>query len=247
MMGKQKHSNYFQALLYDMDGLLADTETLHMKSWHLYLQSIGVFIEKEDFYRFVGIGDSECSRIIIEEHDLDLTAGEMVDNRGKIFEKILSESPLSPLPGVKSLLLEAHEKGIAQAVVTSSTRQRMNLILEKLFKSMSINTTPECFFDVLISHCDVSRLKPDPELYMTAAKKLGITPECCVVFEDSHIGAQAAISAGATVVTVPTQYTKHMEFPPVHAVLISMDDIFNGGGIDTFLKSLENIRLLAEQ
>jgi len=246
-MDKQNHSNYFQAFLYDMDGLLADTETLHMESWHRYLKSIGIFIDKEDFNRFVGIGDSECSRIIIEEYNLDLTVDVMLDGRGKIFDKILSESTLPPLPGVKRLLIEAHEKGMAQAVVTSSTRQRMHLILEKLFEAMSMETSPECFFNALVSHCDVSRLKPDPELYLTAAKRLEIPPEKCVVFEDSHIGAYAAVSAGTTVVTVPTQYTKHMEFPLVHAVLISMDDIFNGGGIETFLKSLEKIRHSTKQ
>ena len=185
-------SALYDALLFDLDGTLIDTESIAMASGAAAFASLGHPVEPDFLHRLVGVDQPTSVGIILGHRPgIDLDALNRLWAEG--FHAGMADG-LTLKPGVFELL-EATPLHIHRAVVTSSGREGAH------HKIRLAGLAPS--FATVVTVDDVTRPKPDPEPYLLAARMLGVDPRRCLVFEDSETGAEAAHRAGCTVVQVP--------------------------------------------
>ena len=181
------------AVLFDMDGLLVDTEPIWNEVERRVMARLGGSWGPHDQEQLVGGPLSRTLRYMLGKapHPVEpeVAAGWMTD--GLI--ELVRERRVPRLPGATELLAAVAAEGVPHALVTSSER----LVMEAVLESAGLE------FATTVCAADVSRTKPDPEPYLLGAKLLGVSPEQCVVLEDSPNGIAAAEAAGCTVVAVP--------------------------------------------
>jgi beta-phosphoglucomutase-like phosphatase (HAD superfamily) len=211
------------AVILDFDGLIVDTETPIFEAWLGAYRRHGVPLGLEEWQHALGThgGFDPLGH-------LDALVGGTLDRDAVLAEVRAATArgcdgqPL--LPGVETLLRDARDLGLARAVASSSScgwvdgwlrRHRIRDLL-----------------DVVVARDDVSRVKPDPELFLLAAERLGVPPAACVVFEDSPNGMRAALAAGMRCVAVPNTLTLSLARPGVDLVLGSLADMPLAGMLD---------------
>ncbi|MBI2082951.1 MAG: HAD family phosphatase [Deltaproteobacteria bacterium] len=217
----------FRALLFDFDGVLADTEPLHFGAFHDLLKEEGILLTKEEYYsEFLGLDDRGCFRAVYQKAGQPLSAPKLKEliqrkNR-KILQKIESGSLL--LPQVRELLTALGGRYYL-AIVSGALRSEIVAILSK--------EKLGSFFQVIVSAEEVNHGKPDPEGFLTALKLLNrdyipesemLLPEECLVIEDSPWGIEAAKKAGMKSVAVTNSY-KSEDLKAADWVLASLFDL----------------------
>jgi HAD superfamily hydrolase (TIGR01509 family) len=178
----------YLAVVFDMDGVLVDTEPSFHEALNEVLAPTGKRIEWEPYKKFLGTSTSVTWRGVMAELGLDLDGRDYVERYNETLVEVLAR-PKPLLPGVASLIerLRAQSKPIA--VATSSNRAW----LEAVFRGASL---PLETFDALVSREMVERSKPAPDLYLRAAELLGVAPARCVAIEDTPPGIASAKAAG---------------------------------------------------
>ncbi|ACO47188.1 HAD family hydrolase [Deinococcus deserti] len=220
-----------KALIFDFDGTILDTETREFVHWQQLYQQHGCELHLRDWQRGVGTWDAFDPWAGLPEHVRADRQQVHADLHSRIVSDI-SEQDLRP--GVRAVLDAVRPAGYRLALATSSDRQWVT-------RWMGQHDLLD-HFEILATRDDVARVKPDPELYLLAASRLGLRPEECVAVEDSLNGATAAVAAGMRVVVVPNDVTRTQPFPPSWARL---DDGY-AGGLEGLLRALgEDERFLA--
>jgi len=177
-----------RAVLWDMDGTLIDSEEFHWLAWHETMSVEGFEITRKQFLASFGqrndsflplwLGQSANRRRIIR----------IADAKEKRYRAYVRTDGVSFLPGVSEWIHRLHRQGWLQAVASSAPRANIEAILESL--------GAKNLFHAVVSAEDVSRGKPDPEVFLVAASRVGIPPHRCIVVEDAVAGIEAARSAG---------------------------------------------------
>ena len=192
-MEKQK----IKAVLFDMDGVVLDTEKLYVRFWQEAAVSLGFPMTREH-----ALGMRSLSREV-GERQLKAFLGEDVDymevrdKRIELMSAFIESHGVETKPGIHELLTYLKEKGIKTSIATSSPLDRTKKYLSQVGL---VND-----FDALVSGHMVEHGKPAPDIYLYAAQKLGLKPEECLVLEDSPTGLLAAYRAGCIPVMVPDQ------------------------------------------
>jgi len=172
-----------------MDGVLIDSEPLHQKVGLKMLQELGVPINKEMFLRFTGSTVISMWKALVKEYGLKQNPEELTSTYNRHFiEKLISSSDVTLMSDVSDVLKNLHSKGIPVALASSSTKEVIEAVLQKFGIAQ--------YFQVIVSGDDVKHSKPHPEIFLLAAKKLNMSPNNCVVVEDSTNGVLAAKHAG---------------------------------------------------
>ncbi len=197
--------NKIYGLIFDVDGVIADTEAVNARaSIKVFADLFGVEgVVREDFEAGLGRGAEEYVKAAAKVHSLELTDKQVeqaTQLRQEYFLNILTEEPLPPFPGVLELMDEAMQReDFRVAIATSGTLEKSRAVLNAVgvpYQKM-----------VYINGNDVKHKKPDPELFLIAAQRMGIEPAQCVVIEDAPNGVQAAKAAGAKCIAVTNSTT----------------------------------------
>lgn len=178
-----------KAVIFDMDGVIVDTEPLSDQHNIHFLSQLGITLPADFNDKFRGRKTIDFCRGLIEQFKLDKSLDELViEMRESHFKFVLTHPELKLIEGIENLIKKVHKKKLKLAVASSANPKRVNAILD-LFKLKE-------YLQTIVSGDDVKRGKPDPEIFLTAASRLKVKPHMCVVIEDSENGAVATKSAG---------------------------------------------------
>ncbi len=204
-----------RAVVFDLDGLLVNTEDLYEQAGETVLGRRGKTYDAELREQMMGRPVSDALQIMIDCHSLPETLEELMSECKVVLDELMATS-LAPMPGVEMLLDKLAKAGIPIAVATSATPDYAEYVLTKLDLKKR--------FEFILTSADIQRGKPDPEVYLLAAERLGIEHSQMMVLEDSGNGNRAAVDAGAYAVAVPNRHTIDHKFPPVRLVADSLAD-----------------------
>jgi cytidine deaminase len=187
------------ALIFDVDGVVADTEALNARASVLMFQELyGVSVQPEDFQPFIGTGDERYVEGVAEQYGVQIDTQAAIDRRAENFFKLLQNEPLPAAPGVLEIVQAARQDSeVRIAIATSGQKAKQFPVIERAGLKLE-------WFDAVITGDDVDRKKPDPQIYQRTAERLGLPPDCCIVFEDAPAGVEAAKAAGMACVAVTT-------------------------------------------
>jgi beta-phosphoglucomutase len=191
-----------RAVLFDMDGVLVDSEKFIRQAAVMMFEEKGYRVKQEDFIPFTGTGENRFLRGVAEQYSIPLEIEKDKARTYLIYEKICA-GKLLPLPGVKKMIELCRSRNLKTAVTTSADEFKMLVNLKEI-------GLPAGTFNVTVFADMVRNKKPDPEIYLTAAALLGINTAECLVVEDAPSGLQAAASAGMKSIALSTT------FPPEH-------------------------------
>lgn len=176
-----------EAVLFDMDGVIFDTERVYLEHWIQVFESHGYKMTKEVYTSVMGRGRENVMRIFKEIYGDYLPIVEMYKEKDKLLVQAVEERKVPMKPGVKEILNFLKGNNIKIALATSAKRDRTDMQL-KMGKI-------ENEFDTVVCGDDIINSKPDPEIFLKAAQRLSTSPENCIVVEDSSAGIKAAYNA----------------------------------------------------
>ena len=199
-----------KGVVFDVDGVLTDTEPYHYSAWRQVLEKYGIQLTREGYKELSGNPSDYLDRMLIDRYNLKIPYGTLATQKKEIVYNLLKEEPIRPKPGVPDIILKLKGEGLLIGVASATSREELILKLRK------INIID--YLDVIVSEDEVSRSKPNPDIYLRAFTLLGIKPEEGVVVEDTPTGARAGKASGALVIAVPNQYLDPSLFPFVDYV-----------------------------
>lgn len=182
------------AVIFDMDGVLVDSEPLINAAAISMFREKGLVVQPEDFLPFVGAGEDRYIGGVAEQHNFPLDLKEAKRRTYEIYLTLVP-SKLKAFPGTLEFVHACREAGLLIAVASSADKIKVRANLDKIQLPMN-------FWDAVITGEDVTNKKPAPDIFLSAAKKLGMGPPECVVVEDAVNGVQAAKTAGMLCVAV---------------------------------------------
>jgi HAD superfamily hydrolase (TIGR01509 family) len=177
----------FQAVIFDNDGVLVDSEPLHHRAEAATMRHFGAEINADDFKAYVGLSMAKMLGDWIDKFKIKASIEEMIRFHEANLQNIFQEE-VQPTPHVLPLVHHLRQKNYLLAVASSSTRALVELGLRKL-GILSL-------FNSVLCGDEISHLKPDPSIYLKTADRLQVAPANCLVIEDSHVGVIAAKAAG---------------------------------------------------
>ena len=179
--------NAVQAVIFDLDGVLVDSESLHVEAWKVLFRRHGIEVTEAEYAHGVGMVDVDWIRYLSERRGRVIDPQWWEDAKREVYRGILARN-ICPFPGAVELVHRLRTAGLRLAVASSSWRENIEAVVEATGLAES--------FDVLTGKDDVRRHKPDPEPYLITAERLGVVPARCAVIEDSELGILSAKRAG---------------------------------------------------
>ena len=184
----------FDAVIFDMDGVLVDSETIHFETTNAVLAARGARLERPAYDTYLGMDEEAFFGRLAERFGLSESPTRLARERVALSVERLARDPLPPLPGVMELMLALRGEGRAMAVASSATHHQVQLVLERLGVGR--------LMAAVVSKDDVPRGKPAPDIYLEAARRLETDPARCLAIEDAALGVLAARTAGMTVLAL---------------------------------------------
>ena len=189
-----------KAALFDMDGTLVDNTLAHMRAFEIFCARYGVTGWKEKLSQAFGMGNDDIMRLIMPAELIrERGLASLAEEKEAIYRE-LYEPLIRPTAGLLDFLEALRREGIACAVGSSAEMRNIRFVFEKC--------GIESYFQTVVSSEQVTRCKPDPEIYLKAAEALRLRPEECVVFEDARAGIEAGDRAGMKVVALATTLSR---------------------------------------
>ncbi len=188
------------AVIFDMDGVICDTNPYHSLAWKAFLDKFNIKSSEEEFIAHMyGKSNSYILKYFFKREIVGDEFAQMEFEKEALFREIYEEH-VKPISGLVEFIEDLKSNGVKTGIATSAPYLNMELILSKLPLRDKMQS--------LLASEDVSTHKPNPEVYLKSALNLDISPERCVVFEDSFSGVTAGKAAGAKVVGVLSTYKK---------------------------------------
>jgi beta-phosphoglucomutase family hydrolase len=185
------------AVIWDMDGVIADTGDFHYRAWVKVFGERGVSFKKEDFIRFFGRRHDTIIHFALGDDISQEEFDKVTAEKQQLYRDLVRRNVI-PLPGAVELVRALNAAKIPTAIATSAPYPNIDVILDGL-------GIKDCF-QAIASGLEVTESKPDPAVYLLAARKLGVDPARCVVFEDAVAGVAAARNAGMKCIGVTNSH-----------------------------------------
>ncbi|MBN2513513.1 MAG: HAD-IA family hydrolase [Sedimentisphaerales bacterium] len=199
-MTQRSQPQFPAGVIFDMDGVLVDSEPFICKAACMMFAELGLQVRPEDFVPFVGMGENRYLGGVAEHYHFQIDIIQAKKRTYDIYLDII-RGQLQPLPGVHAFVEKCRILGKKIAIASSADR------LKVIGNLSEIHLPPEQF-DAVITGEDVVHKKPNPEIFLLAARKLGLAPEHCLVVEDAVSGVAAAKAAGAACLALTTSFTR---------------------------------------
>jgi pseudouridine-5'-monophosphatase len=204
------------AVVFDLDGLLIDSEPLQLAAWDRYLARFGAALTPQLLNRILGLRLVDSAVVVVEALDLPVQPEEVVRDRDAIFLAAVPGA-IAAMKGARELIAEVRTLGLHTALATSGHRRYVDLALE------SAGLTG--MFDVEVTGELVTRGKPAPDVYLRAAELLHLSPAACLALEDAPNGVRSALAAGMRCYAVPLPDIDAESVAGADAVLESLDAV----------------------
>ena len=189
----------YKAILFDMDGVLIESEWLMRDAGIQALADYGVQAQHEDFMEFTGMGEDRFVGGVAEKHGLTYVKAMKELAYDYYGQRVMEESHVPA--GVQEMLHMLHSRGLKLAVCSAADLRKVKYNI----KAIGVD---ESLFTALVTGSDVERKKPFPDIYLEGARRIGMEPKDCLVVEDAISGVNAAHAAGMEAVAVPTTFSK---------------------------------------
>jgi len=189
-----------RGVLFDMDGVLADSEQYICKAAIMMFAEYGLTVKPIDFKPFVGTGENRYIGGVAEKYGLEVDIVKVKARTYEIYKSIIRGN-LKPLPGAGEMVNRCRNMGLRLALATSADTVKMEANLLEI-------GIPASTFNAIITGLDVENKKPAPDIYIKAAERIGLKPEECLVVEDAVSGIKAAKSAGCRCLAVTTSFDR---------------------------------------
>lgn len=187
------------AVIFDMDGVLVDSNPFHLAKWIGFLGERGIAFDREKLPgQIFGQRNDTVFRRFLGEHLSRAETRLMSEELEARFREVFRPHA-KPLPGLRPLIDECVKAGISLGVASSAMRKNVEFVVEAL------GIAP--YMQTVISGDEISRAKPDPEIYLLAAQRLGVEPSAAVAFEDSFVGIEAVHRAGMKCVAIASSFS----------------------------------------
>jgi len=204
-----------KAVLWDMDGVIADSNSFHFAAWQETFAKRGINFTKEDFTKLFGTRNDFIIRKVLGKGLPEKDIEPIVQEKEASFRQ-KAKGNIKPLPGVMKLLNTIKKGNFKLALVSSAPKENIDLLSSEL--------KLEEYFNSIVSGREVPQSKPNPQIYLLAAERLGTQPENCIVIEDSPPGVKAAKAAGMRCLAVANTHSKE-ELKGADKVVNSLEDM----------------------
>ncbi|HDQ74089.1 MAG TPA: HAD family phosphatase [Chloroflexi bacterium] len=211
-----KTSNGIHAVIFDLDGLMVDSEPLAEWAWRETLARYGCLLDEQTFQDILGLRVADSARVICERYPLPVGPEEAMAERDRLFLDAVP-ARLRACAGLYPLLDALACREIPLALATSGHRVYVDLVFQTL--------DFEDRFRAVVTGDEVANGKPAPDIYLLAAERLGVAPERCLALEDSVLGARAAEAAGMVCLVVPNDRMDPRDFPATCRLFDSLERV----------------------
>jgi HAD superfamily hydrolase (TIGR01509 family) len=184
-----------KAVIFDIDGLMLDSERVSQRSWTQVMKAAGYQLSEEIYLKMIGRTEKDVKHILADAFGADFPFEEMYRQREVCFREMIARDGIPLKPGLIDLLTQVDALGLKKAVASSTYA----MLAELKMASAGIRG----YFQVIVTGDEVVNGKPEPDLFLAAARRIGIEPQNCLVLEDSQAGIQAAHAAGMYSILVP--------------------------------------------
>lgn len=191
-----------KALIFDMDGLMVDTERLYFEAEREIVKGFNRELKDETLWKMMGRSPLEAMKVLTVDLNLDITPEELLKIRDEVMIHKYNND-LVAMPGLFEIINKFHNK-LMLGIATGAPKIFLDIVLDKL--------KIRDYFTVLQSSDNIKNGKPDPEIYLTTVSRLNINPYEAIVLEDSSNGARAAKNAGCYTIAVISKHTQFQDF-----------------------------------
>ena len=207
------------AIILDMDGLMVDTEPLYKTAWQAACSELGFDLNDERYAKIVGRPLPDCERVLAEEFGPSFSLDALRARWPAIWRDEVGRLGIQKKPGLDELLALATEQGLPVAVATSTNADWAQSTLDRAGLANR--------FEVIVTGDQIARGKPAPDIYLEAARRLGVPPAECVAIEDSEAGIQSIAAAGMFGILVPHWTPSSVARAAAHSIVPSLHDACN--------------------
>ena len=189
-----------KGLLFDMDGVLVNNLDVHREAFAEFFRRYGVERTFDELNRHFGRGNDDIMGDLMPREIVERVGIRELGNQKEAIYREIYAPTITPQPGLLDFLAESEREGLRCAVGSSGFLANVDFVLDKC--------AIRRYFSAIVAGDQVTKCKPDPEIYLTAASKLGLEPSECIVFEDAEAGIEAGKRAGMVVVALATTFTR---------------------------------------
>ncbi len=209
----------FKSVIFDMDGVIIDSEPLHRKSYYLMFEELNIEVTEDLYASFTGMATMPICEKICDFFSLKQSPEILVDTKRKYFSGLFEEGyKLQLIKGVLELIKHYYENGITLVLASSASMEN----IEMIFKKFDLNQ----YFQAKISGAELKESKPNPEIFIKATKLTGNLKEDCMVIEDATNGIRAAKSAGLFCVAYNGEGSYNQDYSKADLIINNFKNIY---------------------
>ena len=206
-----------KAVIFDMDGVIIDSEPIHFEVDMQTMKDLGCEISVEELEKYVGTTNEYMFTDIKKNYNIRKSVEEIINYNVEMVKNKIIQSNLEPIEGIRELLIDLKNKNIPAAIASSSPKDFIDVVVSKF--------ELQDYFKYIVSGEEVANGKPAPDVYIETAKKLGLSPKDCTVIEDSKNGVLAAKTAGMKCIGFQNSNSGNQDLSKADAIVKSIAEI----------------------